>query len=112
MCELKKSKNLKEKNLPQPIHIISYAYGIVGQHIIECVKIAEYQGGCNLGHNYPQNEIFPYALFRRGVYKFEPFKLFTVKLQNNRWAHFDDIKQKIITYCSHGSILLRQVKSH
>ncbi len=110
--ELKNSKNLLENKIQKPVNVISYPFGKFDHRVIECAKKAGYLAGCTLGYNYPQSEIFPYALFRRGVYLFEPLKLFKVKLQNNRWSHCDDIKQKFITFCSQGSILFQHLRSN
>lgn len=109
--EIKASKDILEDNLQIPINLISYPFGKFDKRVINMVAKAGYSGGCTLGYNYPHNQQFPYALFRRGVYLFEPLKIFQVKLQNNNWSHFDDIKQKVITFCSQGTLLLRYLKS-
>ena len=109
--EIKTSKNILEDRLQMPINIISYPFGKYNERVLEKVKEAGYLGGCTLGYNYPHDQNFPYAIFRRGVYLAEPFKLFQLKLQNSRLSHLDDVKQKFITFCSQGSILLRYFKS-
>ncbi|MFQ5822761.1 MAG: polysaccharide deacetylase family protein [bacterium] len=109
--EVNNSKGLIENQIQRNINIISYPFGKYNQRILEFVKEAGYEGGCTLGQNYPENQEFPYALFRRGVYSLEPFSLFKAKLENNIWSHYDDIKQKLIAFCSQGSILIRYIKT-
>lgn len=109
--EIKTSKNILEDKLQKPINIISYPFGKYNERVLKQVKEAGYLGGCTLGYNYPHDQNFPYAIFRRGVYLAEPVKLFQLKLQNSRLSHLDDVKQKFITFCSQGSILLRYFKS-
>lgn len=111
LYELRKSKAEIEEHIRKPVQIVSYPYGKFDARILRLAKMAGYLGGCTLGYNYPDNQHFPYALFRRGVYSFEPFKLFKLKLKDNSWAKCDDIKQRVITFCSNGSILLRFLKS-
>ena len=109
--EIKTSKNVLEDKIQTPINIISYPFGKFNGRVLNAVEKAGYMGGCTLGYNYPHSQSFPYAIFRRGVYLAEPFKLFKLKLQNNRLSHLDDVKQKFITFCSQGSIFLRYFKS-
>ena len=109
--EIKSSKDVLEDKIQTPINIISYPFGKFNGRVLNAVEKAGYMGGCTLGYNYPHSQSFPYAIFRRGVYLAEPFKLFKLKLQNNRLSHLDDVKQKFITFCSQGSILLRYFKS-
>lgn len=106
--EIKTSKELIENKIRESVNIISYPFGKFDNRIIELVKKAGYIGGCTLGQNLPKNQNYPYAIFRRGVYLIEPFSLFKVKLQDNHWAYYDDIKQKIIAFCSQGSIVTRR----
>lgn len=110
--EVHGSKAKIEDHVRRPVQIISYPYGKYDGRVIECAKKSGYRGGCTLGQNYPGNEHFPYAMCRRGVYLYEPFHLFKVKLKNTKWSHCDDVKQRIISFCSQGSILLRYLKSH
>ena len=109
--EVNTSKSILEDKLQKPINIISYPFGKYNERVLETVKEAGYLCGCTLGYNYPHDQNFPFAIFRRGVYLAEPFKLFQLKLQNSRLSHLDDVKQKFITFCSQGSILLRYFKS-
>lgn len=103
--ELKISKDILENQIQKLVNVISYPFGKFDERILELVEKAGYVGGCTLGHNFPNNQDFPYALFRRGIYLLEPFSLFKVKLQNNYWSHYDDIKQKLIAFCSQGTLL-------
>ena len=108
--ELKNSKDLLENKLQKSVNIISYPFGKFDNRILDSVKRAGYVGGCTLGENYPNNKKLPYALFRRGVYLLEPFSLFKLKLQDNHWAYYDDIKQKIIAFFSQGTIITHSFK--
>jgi len=109
--ELRYSKDFLENKLKKAIHIISYPFGKFDGRVISLVKQAGYLGGCTLGYNYPYDQVFPYALFRRGVYFFEPSVLFRAKLENSVLSHIDDLKQKFITFCSQGTLFLQYLRS-
>ena len=105
--ELESSKSVLEEKIQKSVHSLAYPYGRFNAEVIRSVAKVGYKAGCTLGQNYPYNQQIPYALFRRGVYGFEPFGLFEVKLRNTYLSHFDDLKQKCLTFCAKGSILLR-----
>ncbi|MFQ5648477.1 MAG: polysaccharide deacetylase family protein [bacterium] len=109
--ELRYSKDVLENQLNQPIKVMSYPFGSFNSNVIGLVKKAGYEAACTLGCNYPYDQIFPYALFRRGVYRFEPFWVFKTKLTNNYWSHCDDIKQKLISGLAQSTLFLRLLRT-
>ncbi len=109
--ELMYSKDVLEHQLQKEVGVISYPFGSYDQPVIDDVMKAGYFAACTLGHNYPYDQDFPYALCRRGVYCFETLHWFRQKLHNNYWAHCDDMKQKIISRCAQSPVFLRFVKS-
>ncbi|MFQ6112560.1 MAG: polysaccharide deacetylase family protein [bacterium] len=109
--EVNDSKEFLENQIQKRIGVISYPFGRFNEKVIEFVQKAGYIGGCTLGHNSPESQNFPYAIFRRGVYLLDMLPLFKVKLKSNLWSQFDDLKQKLISSCSQGSILLQYIKS-
>jgi len=109
--ELRYSKDILENRLNKHINIFSYPFGSFSDNVIKFVKTAGYEAACTLGYNFPYNENFPYALFRRGVYFFEPLPIFKIKLLNNRLSHFDDLRQIFFSKVSKSSVLLRFLKS-
>lgn len=109
--ELKYSKEVLENQLQKTVGVVSYPFGKFDERVISAVREAGYSGGCTLGYNFPYNQVFPYALFRRGVYFFEPSALFRAKLENSVLSHLDDVKQRFITFCSQATLLLQYLRS-
>lgn len=109
--EVSVSKDLLQDQIQKEVNVISYPFGKYNDLVIEFVKEAGYIGGCTLGHNFPDSQSFPYAIFRRGVYLWDTLPLFKAKLDNNLLSHCDDLKQKLITFCSRGTILMQYIKS-
>jgi len=110
--EIRYSKEVLENYLNREITTISYPFGSYNKQTIDIVKLSGYAAACTLGHNYPYNENFPYALFRRGVYCFEPMSIFKLKLSNGSFAHIDDMRQKVFSWVSQRGIILNALKSH
>lgn len=106
------SKHILETILKKSVNVFSYPFGKFNKRVIRYVQQAGYLGACTLGTGFVSGQQFPYVLHRRGVYLLEPMLLFKIKLQNNYWSRFDDLKQRMITFCSQGSILVRYLKSH
>lgn len=109
--EMKNSKDTLEANLGVKVCIISYPFGKYSKKVHEVAREAGYVGGCTLGYNYPNTQLFPYALFRRGVYLFDSKSRFCLKLTNDIWTRFDDAVQRAITFLAQGTLLLRYFKS-
>jgi peptidoglycan/xylan/chitin deacetylase (PgdA/CDA1 family) len=105
--ELKSSKDILAEQLQRKIEIISYPFGKYDNTVLAGVKKAGYAGGCTLGHNTFFTQEYPYALFRRGVYRMEPLSLFHVKLNNGLLARCDDVKQRFFTFCAQGTLLFK-----
>jgi len=109
--ELQASREELQDKLQCPVNVLAYPYGRFCSTVIDAAKEAGYRAACTLGQNYPHSQKIPYAIFRRGVYSFDPMPLFKAKLTTGRLSYFDDIKQKCLTFCAKGSILLRQIKN-
>lgn len=94
--EIRYSKDIIEQKIQRSTNVFSYPFGWYNKGVIECVQKAGYLGACTLGDRMP---VIPsrYALFRRGVYVFEPLAYFKQKLQNNRFSHLDDVRQTVFT---------------
>lgn len=110
--EIRYSKEVIENYLNSEVTTISYPFGSYNGETIDVVRSSGYEAACTLGHNYPYNENFPFALFRRGVYCFEPMRVFKLKLSNNSFAHVDDIRQKAFSWISQKGMLLQALKSN
>ena len=108
--ELKDSRMKMEDKLACPVHIISYPFGRFDTRVLNLARAAGYLGGCTLGYTLKDRSFGSFVLTRRGVYLREPFKWFEIKLQNNIWSHYDDVKQRAITFCSQASIFLRYLQ--
>lgn len=109
--ELAYSRGVLRAKICRQITAIAYPFGSYDGRTLAAVKKAGYLAGCTLGHNFPRTQRFPYEVFRRGVYRFEPLFLFQTKLSDSAGAHLDDIKQKCLTFCAKGSILFKKNKS-
>ncbi|MFQ5676428.1 MAG: polysaccharide deacetylase family protein, partial [bacterium] len=59
--EVKHSKDILEANLGARVEVISYPFGKYSAKVIEVTREAGYIGGCTLGYNYPDTQVFPYA---------------------------------------------------
>ncbi|NIW20509.1 polysaccharide deacetylase family protein [candidate division KSB1 bacterium] len=110
--ELDESKCQLEKRIQNKVNVLSYPFGKFDDRVIHFAKMSGYQAACTLGHKVSKTKEKLHTLERRGVYFFEPFHLFKVKLQEGLWARCDDKKQRAITFCSHGSILLQTLRSY
>lgn len=105
--EIKYSKEILENQLGTEVAVFSYPFGLHNEAVVDCVRKAGFQAACTLGYNYPYNQSFPFALFRRGVYRIEPLRLFKTKLSNSYFAHCDDFKQRLISLASKSTLFLR-----
>ncbi|MFQ5705929.1 MAG: polysaccharide deacetylase family protein [bacterium] len=107
--ELTRSKETIENEMQVPVTVLSYPFGAFDGRVIHLAYKAGYTCACTLGNPLAERRFSPFALSRRGVYSIDPFFLFKVKLQNNRLSHLDAQKQRLITFCSKGTILYHHI---
>lgn len=110
--ELSSSKYQLEKQLGIPVNLISYPFNRFNNYVIKLTKELGYKGGCCLANNnsIPQ-QLVQFSISRKGVYTIDELFWFKLKLQHNAISKIDDIRQKIICFCSRGSIYYTQLKN-
>ncbi len=103
--EVRYSKEVLEDRLKRRVKVISYPFGCFNDRTIALVKKAGYEAGCTLGYSAKGPGDQEYALSRHGVYFFEPFGLFRVKLQDNLLSSLDQVKQKLMAAAAQNALL-------
>jgi peptidoglycan/xylan/chitin deacetylase (PgdA/CDA1 family) len=111
--ELKSSKDHLENKLNIRVDSISYPYNRFNNSVLKYVDRVGYKAGCCLANKKSiQREWRQFAIPRHGVYFIDNGFWFRLKLQTSYFSKIEDIKQKIICFCSTGSIYYNSIKNH
>ncbi len=112
-CELEVSKKQIEEKIGEEIQFISFPFGRYNQKVIEMSRKAGYQRGCGFwiqGFEKKVEEKFVFE--RKAYYLFDGIWNLKFKLRNNIFTFIEDIKLRIVNFCSHGTSLVKPVKSY
>ena len=105
--ELDSSKKEIERYTGAKADFFSYPFGRYDQRAIRYLNAAEYRGACTLNYYNPDFRIRPYEIGRKSIYWWDSIDSFTRKVQSNYFTHFEALKQKAVTFCSNGTVILK-----
>lgn len=110
--ELDSSKKKIEDNTGVKVIFLSYPFGRYNRRVIHFVKEVEYRGACSLNYYHSDLNTEPYRIGRMGVYWWDSTHSFKRKLESNYFTHFEALKQKAVTFCSLGTVILKNFKKN
>ncbi len=111
--ELEKSKKQIEDKIGEAVHFISYPFGRYNTEVIEASKHAGYQHGCGFWVRSSEKRSKEAFVFeRKAYYLFDGIWNLKAKLSNNPLTSIEDVKLRIVNFCSRGTSLVKPVKIH
>ncbi|MFH1942018.1 MAG: polysaccharide deacetylase family protein [bacterium] len=109
--ELDRSKKKIEDKTGEEVRFISFPFGRYNRHVIETALDCGYENGCGFWirkKDKKRKETFVFE--RKAYYLFDGLWNLKAKLNRNAWTSFEDVKLRIVNYCSHGSSLVKRTK--
>ena len=103
--ELRTSKKILEDKLGTSVDFVSYPFGRYTDKVIKKSRDIGYiRGiGCCCGSNGDNS----YVLRRNSFYLFDTIWNLKAKCGENNWQLFEELKLKLINFCSHGTAIVK-----
>ena len=109
--ELSHSKNEIQDKIGEEVRFLSFPFGRYNTKIIETCKDVGYQNGCGFWiHRKEKKSEEKFVLERKAYYLFDYLWNLKAKLSNNWWTPFENMKLRIVNFCSHGSSILKSTR--
>jgi len=111
--ELENSKKQIEDKIGEGVHFISFPFGRYNTEVIEISKQVGYQHGCGFWIRTLEKRLKEEFVFeRKAYYLFDGIWNLKAKLSNNLLTSIEDVKLRIVNFCSQGTSLVKPVKIH
>jgi peptidoglycan/xylan/chitin deacetylase (PgdA/CDA1 family) len=106
--ELNRSKKEIEDKIGEEALFISFPFGRYNTRVIDASKSCGYQNGCGFWLSKQEKKLKEkFVLERKAYYLFDGLWNLKAKLEKNRWTFFENMKLRIVNFCSHGSSLIK-----
>ena len=109
--ELDRSKKEIEDNIGGEVPFISFPFGRYNQRVIDNCKTCGYQRGCGFWiRKEIKNTKETFVFERKAFYLFDGLYNLKAKLNSSFFTPIEDVKLRIVNFCSHGSSLVKPAK--
>jgi peptidoglycan/xylan/chitin deacetylase (PgdA/CDA1 family) len=106
--EVTESKKHIEDKISRKIRFISFPFGRYNDSVIETCKTAGYEHGC--GFWIRKESDWPFVFERKAYYLFDSEWNLRTKLDHHWGGRFENLKLRVINFCSHGTSLIKPPK--
>ena len=106
--EVSQSKSRLEDELGKEIQLISFPFGRFNDDVIHICKQAGYQHGCGFWIRKKSDQ--PFVFERKAYYLFDNNWCLKAKLDHHWGRIAENIKLRVINFCSHGTSLVKPPK--
>jgi len=104
--EVRNSKSELEDRLGEEVQFISFPFGRYNREVITICRESGYLRGCGFWISKDQISR-SFVLKRKGVYLFDSLWNLRAKLGCNGLAGFEEIKLRLVNFCSHGTSMVK-----
>ena len=104
--ELGDSKKILEDGLGKEIPLVSYPFGRFNPAIVHMSQEAGYQKACAFFNKIGKTKE-SFVLERKAYYLMDSMFSLRSKLHTNVWSPCEDVKLRVINFCSHGTSIVK-----
>jgi len=106
--ELSRSKAEISDQLGEGVTCVAFPFGRYNKRVIDMCKALGYQKGCSFWLRRKEKKIQEsFVLERKAYYLFDNLWSLKAKLNQNFWTPLENMKLRVINFCSHGSSLIK-----
>ncbi|MBN1782094.1 polysaccharide deacetylase family protein [bacterium] len=106
--ELIESKEQLENEIGKSVQMISFPFGRYNDSVIDACKSAGYRHGCGFWIRKKSDQ--PFVFERKAYYLFDGLWTLKVKLDHHWGNSIENMKLRIVNFCSHGTALVKPPK--
>jgi peptidoglycan/xylan/chitin deacetylase (PgdA/CDA1 family) len=106
--ELADSKRTLEDGLGRPVRFLSFPFGRYDDRVLEAMRRAGYEKGAGFRLRRPGDKTLVFE--RKAYYLFDGRRSLRAKLTGSPLGFLEDIKLRVINFCSHGTALVKPAR--